>query len=52
MNRVSRWIPWCVLLVPALAASQAEAPDGAAVTVGSKAFTESVILGEMMTGLL
>jgi osmoprotectant transport system permease protein len=52
VNRVSRWIPWCVLLVPALAASQAEAPDGAAVTVGSKAFTESVILGEMMTGLL
>ena len=40
------------LLLPALAAGQADERDASRVVIGSKAFTESVILGEMMTGLL
>jgi len=40
------------LLLPALAAGQADERDSSRAVIGSKAFTESVILGEMMTGLL
>jgi osmoprotectant transport system permease protein len=45
---------WAVLglLLPGLAAGQADARDPSRVVIGSKAFTESVILGEMMTTLL
>ena len=44
-----RWIGWAVLLAPTVAAlGQDPAPR---VTVGSKQFTESVILGELLTQL-
>ena len=40
------------LLLPLVARAQEKGPDRPAVVIGSKAFTESVILGEIMTGLL
>ena len=40
------------LLLPGLAVGQADRGDPTAVVIGSKAFTESVILGEVMTDLL
>jgi osmoprotectant transport system permease protein len=45
---------WIALgaLVPGLAAAQDEAAERPAVVIGSKTFTESVLLGEIMTGLL
>ena len=41
-----------VILLPAGTAAAPEATGGPPVVVGSKVFTESVILGEMMTALL
>jgi len=50
MNRLGAWAA-LGLLLPALAPAQDRA-GGSEVIIGSKAFTESVILGEMMTELL
>ncbi len=54
MRRGTAMHAWVALglLLPGAVAGQAGGPDESAVVIGSKAFTESVILGEMMTGLL
>jgi osmoprotectant transport system permease protein len=54
MSRGSRLRAWFALglFLPQLAAAQGDEPGRPAVVIGSKAFTESVILGEIMTGLL
>ncbi len=52
-RRTKEFRAWVALglLLPALAAGQAD-KRASPVVIGSKAFTESVILGEMMTELL
>jgi osmoprotectant transport system permease protein len=54
MTRGTRLRAWPVLslLLPLLAAAQGDGRGRPAVVIGSKAFTESVILGEIMTGVL
>ncbi len=49
---MKRWCASVVLSIGVLAMSVAGTAEAAPVRVGSKAFTESVILGEMMTHLL